>query len=656
MKDKNIPNRLINSTSPYLIKHAHNPVDWRPWGPEALETARSENKLIFLSIGYTACHWCNELEKECFDHHDFAEVINPRFVCIKVDREERPDLDRIYMDAAVALQGRGGWPNNVFLTPQLDPVFAIGYQRREAFKSVLIQMEEYWKADPARMSQKGEQMRAALREYLERGGRYESAPPVNLSRMREGMDHEHGGFGNETKFPMTTILEFLLTEGEDDQFLITTLDNMSLGGMFDHVGGGFHRYTTDREWIIPHFEKMLYDNALLAPLYARAALLLDMPDYAISARRTLDFIHTELRNEKGGFLSSLDADSEGEEGKYYLWTMGQFMEVVGDKELAGALGITEEGNMYDIAFEGGGPRRVYTGQSVIRRLDGGDHADALAKLHMARGARPRPTLDDKVVASWHALAVSAFARCGVLLGDEGQVARGEEGAAFILEHMKYAHVWRDGKSTGEADLDDTAYAAMAFWDLFEATGKEKYLAACVEYADYAHKTFAADDGGYFIVGPRDDIIARPRARDDNPLPNGAAVLGMVDRRLAVALNQQRRKDRALGIANHLLGVLGGAGYHSGQAMSLNCEVDSATAQVVYSFAKNEGNRLDWLQAGYGRRWGVVRIPLGASSLDSGLRDGIDIHEVTRAYVCVDGACLPPVMTPGELKEQLEGIR
>ncbi|MDH5638372.1 MAG: DUF255 domain-containing protein, partial [Nitrospinota bacterium] len=457
MKPDTTPNELVHSSSPYLIKHAHNPVDWMEWGPPALEKARRENKLIFLSIGYTACHWCNELEKECFDHQDFADVINPRYVCVKVDREQRQDLDRIYMDAAMALQGRGGWPNNVFLTPHLDPVFAIGYQKRDMFKGILVQVDDYWKANPAKLLQEGEKMRSALRDYMEKGGRYGPAPSLNLSRLRDGMDSEHGGFGDETKFPMTTVLEFLLTEGSDDTFLITTLDKMSRGGMFDHVGGGFHRYTTDREWIIPHFEKMLYDNALLAPLYARAAVLLERPDYADTARRTLDFIYSELRNETGGFLSSLDADSEGEEGKYYLWTLDQFMEVIGDDEKAYGLGVTAEGNMYDIVYTGGSPQQVSTGQSVIRLMDGVDHGDALERLLMARAARVRPPLDDKVVASWHALAVSAFARCGILLGDKDQVVKAEEGAAFILEHMKYGHVWRGEKASGEADLDDTSY-------------------------------------------------------------------------------------------------------------------------------------------------------------------------------------------------------
>jgi len=325
----------------------------------------------------------------------------------------------------------------------------------------------------------------------------------------------------------------------------------------------------------------------------------------------------------------------------------RFMDVTGDEQAAASLGVAREGNMYDITYDGGGPRRVSTGQSVVRIVGNAHDGHTLEKLRIARAARTRPAMDDKVVASWHALAVSAFARCGVLLEDAEQVARAEKGGVFMLEHMKHAHVWRGGSASGEADLDDTAYSAMAFWDLFEATGKEIYLAASLKYTDYAHQEFAAGDGGYYMVGSRDDIIARPRAREDNPLPNAAAVLGMVELRLAMALGQPGRRERAGEIADHLLGALGGAGYHSGQAMSLYREVRSDPVEVVYSFPRNEDNKLAWLKAGYCRRWGVVRIPLGASLVDQSLSRGRFPAETSSAFICHGGQCHAPSYSPAE---------
>jgi len=654
MKNKDKSNSLINSGSPYLLKHAYNPVDWLEWGPSALERAKRENKMIFLSIGYTACHWCNELEKECFDHQDFADVINPRFICVKVDREQRPDLDRIYMEAAMALQGHGGWPNNLFLTPELDPVYALGYQRRGAFKKLLLQINDYWIKKSASVMDEGKRISKALADHLERGGDFGKPGPLDLAGPRKMMDLEYGGFGHGTKFPMTAILEFLLTEGSDDEFLIKTLDNMSRGGMFDHVGGGFHRYTTDREWIIPHFEKMLYDNALLAPLYARAGALLGRNDYSTTARRTLDFIHAELRNPEGGLLSSLDADSDGEEGKYYLWPLDEFMEITKDKMAADALGVTADGNMFDLEVVDGAARKKSTGKSVIHLKQDGDYEAVFKKLLTERNKRKRPMLDDKVVASWHSMAVSAFARGGILLDDPEQIDRAGQAAQFTLKHLKFAHSWREGEASGDANLEDAAYAALAFWDLFEATGKEEYLAAARQYSDYANDNFSAGDGGYFIVGRRDDLIARPRAGDDNPTPNPAAILGLVDLNLSVALREPARKKRAQATADHLMGALGGAGYHSGQAMSLFRESYAEQSEIVYSFAEGEPNRLSWLRAGHVRCWGVVRIPIGAPSLHPSLAEGRRPASVSAAHVCKEDRCLEPSFAHGEIAKRLNG--
>jgi len=648
-------NRLANSDNPYLLKHAGNPVDWYEWGEEAFDKARKENKLIFLSIGYNACHWCNELEKEAFDHQDFADVINERYVSIKVDREERPDIDAIYMQAAIALQGHGGWPNNVFLTPSLNPVLAVGYQRREQFKNLLIKVDEYWKNNPQEVERGGAKIGGILKNYMERGGEFEKVLEIDLDPIRGMMDQEYGGFGETTKFPMTTILEYLLTEKSDDKFLVTTLDNMARGGLFDHVGGGFHRYSTDPKWETPHFEKMLYDNALLASLYARAAFLLGSKEYEHVARSTLEFIKRELMNSQGGFLSSLDADSEGEEGKYYVWTLKQIESIVSDPSFVKDYGITKEGNVYDIVVTSSGAQKIPTGANTLRRASDRSHDKALKKLFKARQKRVRPPLDDKVIASWHALSVSAFARAGMLLNDPQLVEQAETGARFILNQLKGAHVWRQGKVSGKANLNDIAFSAMAFWDMFEATGKDEYLMAAKEYVDRAKKSFSAGDGGYFLVQGKDNLIARPRVVGDNPVPNSAAVLARVDWRLSAALGEPKRAKDAVRTASHVMGLAGGVNLFTGEAMCLFKETSRKPVELVYAFSPGEKSRMRWLNSGSTRQWGVVRIPLGAQSIYPTLVEGRYPAKDTTAYVCLDTVCLAPSTSPDEVTEKLERI-
>lgn len=648
-------NRLKDSSSPYLLKHAANPVDWFEWGPEALEKSGAEDKLIFLSIGYTACHWCNELEKECFDHHDFANVINERYVCVKVDREQRPDLDRIYMDAAVAMQGAGGWPNNVFLTPDLDPVLAVGYRKREEFKELLVKVHDYWRGNREKVAGDGRRIRAALKTGMEAGGSYEKAGELEIEPIRRSMDTEYGGFGTQQKFPVTPILEYLLVSGGDDDFLKTTLGNMSRGGMFDHVGGGFHRYAVDRRWEIPHFEKMLYDNALLAGLYARASLIQDEPEYAHTARRTLQFILDELENGEGGFMSSLDADTEGQEGKFYLWTYGELVKQAGE-EFARDYGATPEGNMYDVVFGDTGPRRELTGTNVLARKSGKKHEDTLAKLRRTRAERVHPALDDKVVSAWHAMAVSAFAVAGVALDDGDLIGAAERGARFTLDKLGRSHAWRAGQAEGAATLDDMAFTAGMFWDLFEVTGKGEYLEAAVDYADDAVEKFAAGDGGYFMTEELEDLIIRPRVVEDNPLPSSAARLARADLRLAAALGRPERAERARRTADHLLGRTGGANLFAGEAMALKEEADRGLVEIVYAFAADESGGRRWLRSGYGRAWGAVRIPLGEAAVAGELSEGRWPTEKSAAYVCLNGACLEPAQSPDELSERLATVR
>ncbi|MBI4828486.1 MAG: thioredoxin domain-containing protein [Nitrospinae bacterium] len=646
-------NRLNKAISPYLLKHAANPVHWQEWGEQALSRARGEDKLIFLSIGYTACHWCNELEKECFSQPDFAEVINARYVSVKVDREERPDLDHIYMQASLALNGSGGWPNNVILTPDLHPIFSLGYRPREVFKRLLTDVAAYWARHRAETMDMATRLTGALRQHMEGAGRNQPAARHDRGAIRDAMDTRFGGFGEATKFPMTAALEFLLAEGGDDDFVRLTLDAMAYGGMYDRVGGGFHRYSVDAHWEVPHFEKMLYDNALLAPLYARASLAYKSAEYARVARETLAFIERELMNAGGGFESSLDADTAQGEGVYYTWTRGEVERVTGGAAFADDYGVSARGNVHDIAVTAKGNELIPTGRNTLRRLTGRRHEDSLRKLREVRARRDPPPKDDKVVAAWSAMAVSAFARSGVALGDPALLARAVAGGEFLLNSLGLARLWRKGRASGEAMLEDAAFAAMAFWDLFEATGQGRWLDACATRADYAHGRFAAGDGGYYQISAKAarGLIARPRSVEDNPLPSAAAVLGRVEWRLGEALGEGVRIKRARAIAEALLARLG-IGLLSMEALSLRREADRPAVEVVYAFAPGEADTFGWMRAGHARGWGVIRMILGAKNLSPSLSEGRWPAARTTAYVCHDGVCRAPALSPAETAQRI----
>ena len=648
-------NKLADSNSPYLLKHSTNPINWYEWGDEALEKAKRENKLIFLSIGYTACHWCNELEEECFRHEDFADVINDRYISIKVDREQRPDIDAIYMEAAMVLQGHGGWPNNVFLTPNQNPIYALGYQKRDVFKQILVKVDEYWKKNRDEVIVNSGRIAETLRKQMETGNVGDALFGLDMAQVRDTMDRKFGGFGSQNKFPHSSMLEFLLLEKSDDKFLQLTLDQMADGGMYDHVGGGFHRYTVDPKWEIPHFEKMLYDNAVLISLYAKASILFNNVGYVKLVKKSLEFIERELMNEDGGFLSSIDADSDGEEGKYYLWSLDDVERIVGDSNFIRDYGLSKEGNMFDIQVTESGPVRVKTGTNTLRKITEKNYERSLEKLFEVRQTRTRPMLDDKVIASWHSMMVSAFARSSIWLNEPNYLKTAIKSSKFILDKIADNHWWRKGDGGGEGTLDDYAYAAMAFWDLFEVTGSEDYLQLSKKYADIGEEYFSAGDGGYFLVRNNGKLIIRPRVVQDRSIPSSAAVLGRVNLRLSIALNEPQREEMARKTAAYLLRALNGANISSAETMILWRELSQDRIEVVYAFADDETDRASWLTSGLTRYFAVLRIPLGADSLDPLLQQGRLPASNTMAYVCKNKVCLTPSITPNGLKTQLENL-
>jgi uncharacterized protein YyaL (SSP411 family) len=512
-------NRLSQETSPYLQQHAHNPVDWQPWDDEALAQAGEEDKPILLSIGYAACHWCHVMERESFEDPLTARVMNDNFVSIKVDREERPDLDSIYMDAVVALTGQGGWPMTVFLKPTGEPFFGGTYFPPEprhglpSFKQVLLAISEAWKEQRDEIDRSG----SKLVEHIQSGALLQqSTDPLTedlldeaQSILRGGFDPEWGGFGRAPKFPPAPVLEFLLRRGEEEMTR-RTLDRMALGGMYDVVGGGFHRYSVDERWLVPHFEKMLYDNALLASVYLHAAKTFGDERYRFVADQTLDYVLRELALDGGGFASAQDADTDGVEGLTFTWAPGE--------------GAPEE--LFQ-PFEHG--RFVLRGE-----LDDETRGRLLAQ----RAERKQPLRDDKAIASWNGLMLAALAQ-------GGRVEPAVELAEFLLGPLSTAEgrlhrTWRGGVAKGTGYLEDYADVAYGLMELHVATGDPRWLREAHRLAMLAVEFFADDEkgDGFFQAGffqtPRDgeQLIARKKELDDHPTPSGNAMIAYVLLRLA----------------------------------------------------------------------------------------------------------------------------
>jgi len=521
-------NRLAQETSPYLLQHAENPVDWQPWGEEAFARARADGKPLFVSIGYSSCHWCHVMERESFDDEATAALMNDLFVCVKVDREERPDVDSVYMDAVVSLTGQGGWPLTIFLTPDAEPFFGGTYFPPEprhglpAFRQVLRAIADAYREQPEDVAAQAEALVAALRQSAEREP---SREPLHEGLLAEAeavllrqLDPRSGGFGHAPKFPPASALEFLLRRGSIEAVRVT-LDGMAAGGMYDLVGGGFHRYSVDSEWLVPHFEKMLYDNALLVPPYLHAWLVTGDERYRNVAERTLDYMLRELRLENGGFASAQDADTDGVEGLTYTWT-------------------EDEGAPAELLqpFEHG--RSVVCGE-----LDD----ETRARLLEIRERRPQPFRDDKVIASWNGLALAALAEGARHLASnsllQAAVALGE-----LLDAEPLWRTTRDGRAKFPAYLDDYANVAHGFYELHVATGDLRWLHASRRAADRAIALFGDEQRGGFFLSPADgeQLVARQKSLEDNPIPSGNSMLAFVLLRLARIWGDDELERQAVG--------------------------------------------------------------------------------------------------------------
>ena len=554
-------NRLAAETSPYLLQHADNPVDWYPWGEDAFERARAEDKPILLSVGYAACHWCHVMEHESFEDAETAQLMNERFVCVKVDREERPDVDGLYMEAVVSLTGHGGWPMTVFLTPEGNPFWGGTYFPPEprfnmpSFRQILLAISEAYTTRREELERAAGKLVEAIRAGAEQPPSTEPLTSELLTRavsaLRAQFDPANGGFGAAPKFPPASTLELLLRTGRDDalEMVRVTLDHMAAGGMHDLVGGGFHRYSVEETWLVPHFEKMLYDNALLASVYVHAWVVLGEERYRRIAEETLDYMVRELRLPDGGFASAQDADTNGAEGLTYTWTPKELAEIIG-----------EEHPEWLHPFEG---------RFIVR---GEVPEDARRRLLEVRAQREQPLRDDKVVTAWNGLALAAFAEAGWRLERPDYLEVAVSLARFLRGTMtgedgRLLRTYRDGVAKIEAYLEDYAAVANGFIELHWATGDLHWLEEARVVAAQA-QDFADPEHGGFFVGD-EGLIARRKEFDDHPTPSGNSMLAFVLLRLAriwgddeleraaVAVLRLARPfmERAPGAVPHLLSAL-----------------------------------------------------------------------------------------------------
>jgi uncharacterized protein YyaL (SSP411 family) len=588
-------NQLQHETSPYLRQHANNPVEWYAWKPEAFERARAEQKPILVSIGYSACHWCHVMERESFENPDVAAFMNERFINIKVDREERPDVDAIYMEACQILTGGGGWPLNCFLTPDGKPFFAGTYYpprpayNRPSWLQVLQHLANIWETKRETAVEQADKILEYIRRNdavflkkqdseIELSGDVAFSPAMLetiFQKMRDQFDRVHGGFGGAPKFPSTMAIQYLLNfhwysgNYEALEHALLSLDKMIMGGMYDQLGGGFARYATDREWLVPHFEKMLYDNALLISVLADAYKLLQSAThmtgqaaraalYRETIEETLDFVLREMTHPQGGFYAALDADSEGEEGKYYVWTKAEIESVLPAAEAAlfcAFYGVTDTGNWEQTnilwrpeTYETFAAQNELAVDVLKEKLRA-----SRVKLFQARSNRPPPGLDDKVLLGWNALMCSALANAYTAMGKAEYRMAAERALTFVLENMalgddaRLYHTWKDDQPQYQAVLDDYAFLIMALLDIWQITFNSEYLTLAEKYTEQVLSYFHDPDSGlfFFTASDQTDVVIRKKDLYDNATPSGNSTMVHVLQRLGIALDRQEWREIAV---------------------------------------------------------------------------------------------------------------
>jgi uncharacterized protein YyaL (SSP411 family) len=662
-------NRLAQETSPYLLQHAHNPVDWYPWGDEAFGKARAEDKPVFLSIGYSACHWCHVMERESFESEAVAEILNREFVAIKVDREERPDVDSIYMTAVQVMTGHGGWPMSVFLTPDGRPFYAGTYFPPDdrhglpGFRRVLLHVAEAYRARRSEVEEAGTEIRNAI------AGSLQAVKPAEVigrqqleraaARIAQGYDAVHGGFGGAPKFPPSMSLDFLMqvawrTGDTALRGIVThTLTMMARGGMYDQVGGGFHRYSVDARWLVPHFEKMLYDNALLARLYTRAWQFTKDPYFAQIARETLGFVERELMSPEGGFYSTLDADSEGEEGKFYVWTRSEVMAILGEEEgrvFCALYDITERGNWegHNILNMPRDPAAVAADLGITIEQLGEIAARGKCKLYGAREQRVRPGRDEKMLSAWNGWMLAAFAEAAVAFDRDSYRDVVRRNADFLLARMQRRFL-RHARIP--ALLEDYSGAAWGLVLAYEATHERRYLDAARSLMDEVVARFKDEEHGGFYDTPTDheQLITRPKDLFDNATPSGNSVACDVLLRLALLFASDDYAREATDALHAVFPIA--ERYPSGFGFLLGV-AEWRAGQPKEIALTGDGDAFTALRRVVGEEFLPHRVLVaGAASADLPLmRDRPADRPL--AYVCEAYMCAEPTGDPERLRELL----
>jgi uncharacterized protein len=670
-------NRLLHESSPYLQQHAYNPVDWHPWGDEALAKAKVEDRPIFLSIGYSACHWCHVMEHESFESPEIAALMNQWFVNIKVDREERPDLDQIYMNAVTAITGQGGWPMSVFLTPDQQPFFGGTYWPpvakwgRPGFREILTAVHDAWTNKRAALVNQAAELTEAVANA--------SAPTVSLEQLSDetlrraqrslirAADKTHGGFGNAPKFPHPMDLRVLLRchrrfgDVEALDVVTLTLDKMSRGGIYDHLGGGFARYSTDEQWLVPHFEKMLYDNAQLTTVYLEAFQATGNADYARVARETLDYVLREMTQPQGGFYSTQDADSEGVEGKFFVWTREEVLRLLGLDDgpiFCACYDVTEQGN--------------WEHQNILQRLspdpvpfdgEGTEHLETLlarcrTELFTARSRRVPPGRDDKVLVSWNGLMIAAMAQAANVLGESKYADAAKAAADFLLSTMRtddgrLLHAYKDDRARFNAYLDDYASLIDGLVELYQAVFEPKYLDAAVLLAERMLDRFwDGEDAGFFYTSAdHESLIARNKDIHDNATPSGNGLAATALVKLGRITGRRDLEERGRQTLDMLSGTMSRVAMAAGQALVALDFVLGPTHEIVVCDGGHDAPG-DAALRDLHRRFApdkvVLRRPAGMAdeqlpaALQPLLTGKASVNGQTAIYVCQEGTCQAPI--------------
>ncbi|MGH7390858.1 MAG: thioredoxin domain-containing protein [Candidatus Rokuibacteriota bacterium] len=667
-------NRLARETSPYLLQHAHNPVDWYPWGDEAFERARLEDKPVLLSVGYSACHWCHVMERESFEDPAIARQMNEHFVSVKVDREERPDVDQIYMQAVQAMTGHGGWPMTVFLSPDGRPFYGGTYfppvprHGMPSFPQLLEAIAHAWRERRGEVLQSSEQIAGELNRTERLRGATRLLTDEVLFSAFQGIsgqfDQRLGGTAGAPKFPQPMIWEFVLRFWKRSgnpyarDMVTTTLTRMARGGIYDQLGGGFHRYSVDAEWLVPHFEKMLYDNGQLASLYLHAWLAFGDAEYRRVCEETLDYVLREMTDPAGGFYSAQDADSEGEEGKFFVWTADEIRAALGgDAGAALACWGVDRGSNFE-------------GKSILwvpGEPDPGRIGPLRRRLFEAREPRARPLRDDKVLAAWNGLMCRAFAEAGRALGRADYVVAAVRNAGFVLDAMRAGgrllRTWKAGRAKLKGYLEDYAMVAAALLDVYETTFERRWLDEARRLADDMLRLFWDDsvEGFYDTGADHEALIVRPRNLFDNAVPSGSSVAIETLLRLRVFTGEDRYRTKGVAALRSMADLMSRHPTGFGRFLCAHDFNLGPTTEVALVWPAGDGARP--LAAEVFGRYLPNRVVVGAADGDERAATGVPLLEGRRAvegkatgYVCRNFACDLPVTDAPALGRQLDGGR